>query len=341
MKLPFRLSLPFGSAPLPPPPPPPATVTAAAVAVSTLVSLWLLFLSVAPSRGFRFSKDTVWRIMPFSISALGISKLALSYSCQRDVPAIVDDTMGDIPVTAFSLLLSSEVVAYVFSSVGPRRHFSFLRVPAMIVHATTLLYYVWEPYTGAFALDDAFGRALFPLRYVMWTISVTLMSVSVYFVCESIMNKRVRGMPSWRLEDADALHAQLVSVLQACVGTFASGFLASAITLDAATAGALALLPNGFMAVLSCACMYHMLANLGEMLFRAQENALVKLSGVSRQIFLVRTAITCVWCMFPIVWFAAAANLINEQWEHVGYVVSDLTAKYLLLFVYITTVSNE
>jgi len=291
------------------------------------------------------------------------------------VPAIVDDTMGDIPVTAFSLLLSSEVVACVhrapitttpcprpaavratapggplprfagpadvFSSVGPRRHFSFLRVPAMIVHATTLLYYVWEPYTGAFALDDAFGRALFPLRYVMWTISVTLMSVSVYFVCESIVNKRVRGMPSWRLEDADALHAQLVSVLQACVGTFASGFLASAITLDAATAGALALLPNGFMAVLSCACMYHMLANLGEMLFRAQENALVKLSGVSRQIFLVRTAITCVWCMFPAVWFAAAANLINEKWEHVGYVVSDLTAKYLLLFVYITTVSNE
>lgn len=149
----------------------------------------------------------------------------------------------------------------------------------MVVHTTTLLYYLWEPHTGAFALIDAFGRTLFPLRYVMWTISVTNMSLSVYFVVESILNKHVKGMPLWRPEDADALHARLVSTMQACVMMFATGFLASVIKLDAATAGALALLPNGLMAVLSCVFMYIMLFNLNDMLFRAQENALVKVSG--------------------------------------------------------------
>lgn len=333
------MRLPFASAPASPPPVP--DMLTPAVVAGTQISLWLLFLRVAPSHGFRFTKSTVWGVLPAAISALVICRLALSCGCQRAVPAVVDDTMGNIPVTAFSLLLSSEIVAYAFASVGPRRHFSFLRIPAMVVHTTTLLYYLWEPHTGAFALIDAFGRTLFPLRYVMWTISVTNMSLSVYFVVESILNKHVKGMPLWRPEDADALHARLVSTMQACVMMFATGFLASVIKLDAATAGALALLPNGLMAVLSCVFMYIMLFNLNDMLFRAQENALVKVSGVSHQIFLVRMAIICVWHSFPLVWFAAAANFIDERLEHAAYVVSDLIAKYLLLFVYITTVSNE
>ena len=40
------------------------------------------------------------------------------------------------------------------------------------------------------------------------------------------------------------------------------------------------------------------------------------------------------------VWLAAAANVVTPEQEHTGYVVADLVAKWLLLFVYITTVSN-
>ena len=46
-----------------------------------------------------------------------------------------------------------------------------------------------------------------------------------------------------------------------------------------------------------------------------------------------------VWHIFPIVWVVAAAQLISPEEEHAAYVLGDLSAKYMLLFVYITRVA--
>ena len=46
-------------------------------------------------------------------------------------------------------LPQSELLSLMFSAVGPASVFVYLRVPSMTVHATTLLYYVWESDGGA------------------------------------------------------------------------------------------------------------------------------------------------------------------------------------------------
>ena len=38
-------------------------------------------------------------------------------------------------------------------------------------------------------------------------------------------------------------------------------------------------------------------------------------------------------------WLLGATNTISVQSEHVGYVIGDITAKYLLLFVYLSHVN--
>lgn len=95
------------------------------------------------------------------------------------IPPAMGNSLGTIPTTAFALLLTSEVISYMFCAVGPTRHFAYLRVPAMVVHAAALLYYIWVPFAGVCTYTDAFGRPLHPMRYVMWTVSVTLMTTSV------------------------------------------------------------------------------------------------------------------------------------------------------------------
>ena len=45
------------------------------------------------------------------------------------------------------------------------------------------------------------------------------------------------------------------------------------------------------------------------------------------------------WHIFPIVWLLGASNVITVFQEHAGYVICDMCAKYLLLFVYISHVN--
>jgi hypothetical protein len=80
-----------------------------------------------------------------------------------------------VPVTAFSLLTIAELTVFLFNAIGPTAVYAYLRVPAMSVHGTTLLYYLWENSmeAGTGLREDVFGRPLYPLRYVMWTLSVS------------------------------------------------------------------------------------------------------------------------------------------------------------------------
>lgn len=176
----------------------------------------------------------------------------------------------------------------------------------------------------------------------MWTVSVSLMIISIYFVCEAVLSQPVTGGLPWRETDAQALHRTLRHTLMAAVGCFFFGFFSS---YDWRQAGGflatLDLLPNMLCFSISTLSHYKMLFNLNHMLQRAQNHPLLLVSGVFRQIRLVRCAILLVWHLFPIVWILAALDILDAERERIGYICCDLTAKYLLLFVYTTTVSNQ
>ena len=59
----------------------------------------------------------------------------------------------------------------------------------------------------------------------------------------------------------------------------------------------------------------------------------------SRSSALTAVAIVIIWHIFPIIWLLGALQLITVFEEHVGYVIGDLCAKYLLLFVYVSHVN--
>ena len=50
-------------------------------------------------------------------------------------------------------------------------------------------------------------------------------------------------------------------------------------------------------------------------------------------------AIVIIWHVFPAVWLLGATQMITVFEEHVGYVIGDICAKYLLLFVYVSHVN--
>ena len=54
------------------------------------------------------------------------------------------------------------------------------------------------------------------------------------------------------------------------------------------------------------------------------------------QFIVIRFAVIFVWHMFPLVWLLSALDYLSPFTEHIGYVLSDLCAKYLLLFVYVS-----
>jgi len=85
-----------------------------------------------------------------------------------------------LPVAAFGLLIISEFCTYIFSLFAPEVIFAYLHQPTMAVHAASLTYYVIELFQSYHAMTDAFGRPSFPLRYVLWTVSVSTMLVCIY-----------------------------------------------------------------------------------------------------------------------------------------------------------------
>jgi hypothetical protein len=82
-----------------------------------------------------------------------------------------------MPIAAFGMMLVSEISVLVFARGFPRMTFSYMRYPVMSVHATGLFYYLVELCLTTHTMIDAFGRPIYPLRYVMWTCSVSRMSI--------------------------------------------------------------------------------------------------------------------------------------------------------------------
>ena len=109
-----------------------------------------------------------------------------------DGPAIAYMAARLLPIAGFGLLLVSELAVYLFSLAAPEVVFAYLRHPVMAVHAASLSYYVREFAVAQPAMTDAFGRQVYPLRYVLWCGSVSAMLVSVYYVVECTLRTLLR-----------------------------------------------------------------------------------------------------------------------------------------------------
>ena len=191
------------------------------------------------------------------------------------------------------------------------------------------------------ATPDRIGRPLSPLRYVMWILSVSNMCISIFLVVRNVLAQPAKGCMPWRLEDASKLHAQLVRTLFAVLGVFVLGYYALDPSLSQRLPAAISLLPNFLAMVGSFAAFYYLLYNLDNMLWRAQTHPLLAVTRIGAQFKIVRVAVLIAWHIFPVVWLLAASNVVTVAEERIGYVIGDLVAKYLLLFVYVTAISND
>jgi len=202
----------------------------------------------------------------------------------------------------------------------------------MCVHAITLLYYIFEPGVERCLMLDAFGRPLHPMRYVMWTISVSSMCVSLYLVTEGSLSQTRRDEK--RAISREETRDKLVDALLATVFTFLFGFLGSRVNVEGT------LWPNVAFFLMSSASFYLKLYRLWAMLGDVTGSGRVVRSGNAPQFVVIRVAVVIVWHVFPCVWVLGAFNAITPFEEHLGYVLGDLCAKYLLLFVYISHVNG-
>ena len=235
-----------------------------------------------------------------------------------------------MPIAGFALLLLSELATFLFSLTAPEMVFAYLRHPVMAVHAASLSYYIHEVFLTSRAMQDAFGRPLYPLRYLLWTCSVSSMFVSVYYVVESSL--RTLRDPVGKLA---GLHAELSYGLFTVNGMFTFGFLAG-------LQGPWGHHWNAVCFVASCYFFYGMIGSIDRMLSATQEAATIHHArGLAKQLQIMRIAIIAVWHVFPLVWALAACNAISIDLEHIGYIFGDLLAKYLLMFVYVSSVNNH
>ena len=97
--------------------------------------------------------------------------------------------------------------------------------------------------------EDAFGRRVDPLRYVMWTISVSTMCLALYLVAEGLL---FQSKDKRTISRAECRELFLDSLLGS-YGTFVFGF-AGSITLVEES-----LVPNIACELVSAVCFYRML----------------------------------------------------------------------------------
>ena len=69
-----------------------------------------------------------------------------------------------------------------------------------------------------------------------------------------------------------------------------------------------------------------------------QTHPVVRHGGNAPQFMVIRCTVAVVWHGFPAVWLLAAADAISPLAEYALYVVCDLMAKYLILFVSIASI---
>ena len=206
--------------------------------------------------------------------------LLLSAPRERDLSDPTTSFIYALPVAGFGLLLCSEGVSWLFGMLGKQSAFASARHPVMSVHAVSFLYYVSEPGTESCVMFDAFGRPLHPLRYVLWTISVSSMCFSLYLVVEKLLaqSKELRPISTPRLR------IMLIDALLGCYGTFVLGFLGSGIVLESTH------LHNYCLFCLSSCCFYLMLHRLTKMLNFVIRTKYIILSGAAPQFRAVQSA---------------------------------------------------
>jgi len=232
-------------------------------------------------------------------------------------------------IAGFGLLFASELAVYVFSLGAPSTMYAYMRHPPMAVHACSFIYYVLEMCVNIHTMLDAFGRPVYPLRYILWTCSVSCMFISIYFVVDS--THRVANAVSLRR----VLHDDLAQGLLCTNGMFATGFL------SAYPWGEDRRHINAFCFLVSCYCFYGALGHIDQMLKSNQTVARdCGAAGLAFQFSIVRKTFFCVWHLFPMVWALAACGSLSIQVEHIGYIVADVVNKFLLMFVYIVSVNN-
>tara|TARA_B110001452_G_scaffold22540_1_gene18029 strand:+ start:330 stop:1265 length:936 start_codon:yes stop_codon:yes gene_type:complete len=222
------------------------------------------------------------------------------------------------PLIGFSLLTVSEFLSWFFVSVlGPASKFAHLRQPVLAVHATTALYYIICYTRGTAVMEDRFGRPFYPVRSVMWTVSVSSLGLAVNMLLEEMP-----GSPKAKLHDA------LVHYLIAVPACFVTGFLAS---------WQRSFWPAMMWLALSFVAFWYMLGLMVWMLRVGETHPMIRRGGNAPQFRVLQVVILVVWHIFPAIWVFAAAGWITPLVEHACYVGNDLIAKYLILFVTIAS----
>jgi len=307
------------------------------VLVVALISVTVLYLQIvskplwAPSRKISLSSRSTPYCLPCYTGLLLLSHYALANSglpCGSPLPDDLAITAPYLaiymiaPLVGFGLLFVSEVLSWVFVSwLGPGSRYQHFRQPIMAVHACTFLHYFLSYVgQGAVQITDRFGRPLYPVRYVMWFVSVSSLGHSVFMLLDAMPQESAQ---------TERLHALLVRYLLAVPVCFGCGFMASWLT---GTAAALANLALSFLAF------WYLLADMLRMLRIGQAHPLIVSGGNQNQFAAIRVLIVVVWHGFTVIWLLAAADLITPLAEHGLYVLNDLMAKYMILFVSIASV---
>ena len=166
-------------------------------------------------------------------------------------------------------------------------------------------------------MEDRFGRPFYPVRSVMWTVSVSSLGLAVNMLLEEMP-----GSPKAKLHDA------LVHYLIAVPACFVTGFLAS---------WQRSFWPAMMWLALSFVAFWYMLGLMVWMLRVGETHPMIRRGGNAPQFRVLQVVILVVWHIFPAIWVFAAAGWITPLVEHACYVGNDLIAKYLILFVTIAS----
>ena len=157
------------------------------------------------------------------------------------------------------------------------------------------------------------------------------MLISIFYAMDCALRSMRAGQTA-----LSAIHRHLTTGLLYCNGTFATGFLAGR------KFGTDRLYCNALLFCASSYCFYGMMFCIDAMFMRTHESSIAL--GANRaawQFVVTRNAVWLIWHLFPIVWACAACQSISPEVEHMGYIFSDMTAKFLLMFVYVASTDGQ
>ena len=236
----------------PPPPPParsqlPGQIACGIIVVTTICYVTFLLMALQERTRIRMSKRSARLCVPGYCLALLLVHTSLSLLGAECRSPLESDLLATSPVLAaymlapvigFGLLFISEVVTFVFISIlGPGTRYEHFRHPVMAVHATAVLFYLILYVPGSVALEDRFGRPLYPLRYFFWFVSVSSLGQSVFMLIEALPGHRTRE------KEMDNMLARYLLAVPVCFGT---GFLSAWIMMPVPALICLALSFAGF-----------------------------------------------------------------------------------------------